>query len=657
MTSFPHGVRFACIMVGLLSITGFFSSGAFGQSRTTSALAGRVEDQNGAPIPAAHVEASSDALIGGKRVATTDSQGRFRFSEIPPGEYDVIVSIQGYKTVEVEDLRLSVGMTAEVPIKMTLYAGEETVEVREKSEAIDPTASSRPTILPREYLENIPTDRDTTHILNFAPGINIESAYGGAEESGIAYQMDGVDISDPQGGSPWAAFNYSLIEEVQLIGLGAPAEYGQFTGVVFNTITKSGGNAFSGSSEFFYTGKGLTSSNSGSEDLVSTIEDFQEGTLQVGGPIVKDKLWYFGSAQYVRDVRSEGGPIETQKDPRAFLKLTFQTSQNSILEGWVEYAHTRITGRNGDAFTPLEATTGENNPEVVGNVSWKSALTENTGLSIAYGGFSGYHHFDPYNGFDIPGHVDAETGFASVNAAQFGKVNRSRNQINASLTHHAADFLGYHDFKFGTEIEHSEIHDIYGYPGNAFFYDNEGPEEDPSTGQDDFFTLAFYGGGYNARGTNKRVSLFAQDSWRITPSFTLNPGVRLDINRGEVTGGNTVFKTNPIAPRIGFAWDIGAKGDSIFRAHYGRYYEALYASFYYYMDPGAFNPLITQRIFNTSGYTDTLTSIEGQQYAMDPNIKQPYLDEYIAGFDQQLPFGIGLSGTLIYRKTRILSRP
>ena len=82
--------------------------------------------------------------------------------------------------------------------------------------------------------------------MDLAPGINIESAFGGAEESGIAYQVDGVDISDPQGGAPWSFFNYSLIDEVELIGLGAPAEYGQFTGIVFNTITKSGSNEFNG---------------------------------------------------------------------------------------------------------------------------------------------------------------------------------------------------------------------------------------------------------------------------------------------------------------------------------------------------------------------------------------------------------------------------
>ncbi len=164
--------------------------------------------------------------------------------------------------------------------------------------------------------------------------------------------------------------------------------------MVFNTITKSGGNDFSGSAEIFYTGSGLSASNSEGTALSATIEKYMEGTLQVAGPILHDKLWYFVSAQYLRNDSSEGGPVETQDNPRLFSKLTWKTSQNSILSGWLEWAHTKIVGRDGDAFTPLEATTGEDNPEVVGNLSFNSTLSENSILTVAWGGYTGTHHFD-----------------------------------------------------------------------------------------------------------------------------------------------------------------------------------------------------------------------------------------------------------------------
>lgn len=644
--------RALVVVAGILLFAIWFARDAIAQSRTTCVLAGTVkEEEDDIVLPGATVVIQGPALMGGPQTAQSDLQGRFRFSEIPPGRYRITVTLDGFKTISVDGILISVGMTADIPIGMTPFAtGGETVTVKADTKLIDPTASSVTTALPLEFLTNIPSDRDPSHILDFAPGINLESAYGGAEESGNSYELDGVDISDPQAGAPWSFFNYSLIDQVQLIGLGAPAEYGQFTGVIFNTVTRSGSNDVHGAAELFYTGKNLNGPNSGPSDLSATIEKHAEGNVQIGGPISKDRLWYFAAAQYVNNKQSEGGPIETEKDPRLFLKLTYAPTKSSTLGGWIEWDHTKITGKDGDAFIPLEATTGENNPELVGNISWQSTLSQNSILSIAWGGYSGTHHFDPQNGFLTPGHVDASTGFASSNASQFGVVDRNRNQINASITYHTNRLItGYHDLKFGTEVERSVAHDRYGYPGGAFFSDNEGPEEDPSTGEDDFFTLAYYGGGYDAHGTGKRISLFAEDSWQITPRFTLNPGIRLDINRGEVPG-STVFKTNALAPRIGFAWDLGDDGKSILKAHYGRYYEALYSAYYYYMDPGAFNPLTTQRIFNVSGFKDTLTSIPGQKYAMDPNIKQPSMDQAIVGFDQQGPYGIILSGTLVYRK-------
>jgi len=643
-------------VLGFLVLTCFFLtaiwfSDAFAQSRTTGALAGMVENENeDSPLPTATVRIISPVLIGGPRTMSSDGRGRFRFAELPPGRYRITVTLPGYKTVSLEGIQISVGMTAEIPIEMTIYSGDQTVTVQADSKLIDPTTSVMQTVFPNEYLKNIPTDRDTSHILDLAPGINLESAYGGGEESGISYQIDGVDISDPQAGAPWAFFNYSVIDQVELVGLGAPAEYGQFTGAVFNIVTKSGTNNSSGQAEFFYTGDLLTASSTDA-DLTAGIEKQVEGNVQFGGAIRKDKLWYFAAAQYIHNEQSEGGPIETEKDPRGLFKLSFAPTKASTLDGWVEWSHTQIVGRDGDAFTPIEATTGEDNPEVVGHVSWKSILSGNSALSIDWGGYVGHHHFNPHGGFSLSGHVDAQSGFASINASQFGNVERNRNQVNASISHHVNHLIsGYHDFEFGTEIEHSKVHDRFGFPGNAFFSDNEGPEEDPSTKQDDLFTLAFLGGGYDAHGTGNRISLFAQDSWRITHRFTLNPGVRLDINRGKVSNGTTVYKTNPVAPRIGFAWDLGDDGHFIVRGHYGRYYEALYAAFYYYMDPGAFFPLTTERIFNSSGFSETLTSNSGQKYAMDPNIKHPRLDQYILGFDQQLPYGIVLSATAVYRR-------
>src|SRR5437870_1922789 len=143
------------------------------------------------------------------------------------------------------------------------------------------------------------------NLLNFAPGINNSSAYGGDASSGNGLLIDGVDTRDPSGGTAWTFYNYNIVEEVQFTGIGAAAEYGAFTGAVVNTITKSGGNRFSGLFDVIYTKSSLASSNApasaialnpnlGQVNKVNKLVDF---TTQISGPIIKDKLFVFASAQ------------------------------------------------------------------------------------------------------------------------------------------------------------------------------------------------------------------------------------------------------------------------------------------------------------------------------------------------------------------------
>ena len=115
----------------------------------------------------------------------------------------------------------------------------ETLVVTARPPSSTPAARRPPPTSTDDYLQNLPTGRFQPDVLNLAPGINHELRLRRRPDSGNAYQLDGVDISDPEGGTAWSFVNYNIIEEVQLVGLGAPAEYGGFTGVVFNSVTKS----------------------------------------------------------------------------------------------------------------------------------------------------------------------------------------------------------------------------------------------------------------------------------------------------------------------------------------------------------------------------------------------------------------------------------
>ena len=144
-----------------------------------------------------------------------------------------------------------------------------------------------------------------TGLLNAAPGINSSSGYGGQGSFGNALLLDGVDTRDPEGGSAWTFFNQNLIEEIQIGGLGAPAEYGGFTGAIINTVTKSGGNAFSGLFSMRYTNEDLASKNISAEQLDANAnlgnaamqKKLKDYTVQMGGPIKTNKAFFFASVQ------------------------------------------------------------------------------------------------------------------------------------------------------------------------------------------------------------------------------------------------------------------------------------------------------------------------------------------------------------------------
>ena len=219
---------------------------ARGQSKTTSAITGTIKGQDGGSVIGATVTIESPQLIGGARSAVTNDQGRFRFPEIAPGIYAITVVMPGYKTLKREDVRLPVGISLDLPLAVVKYVGEETVTVTGEPPAIDVTSPETKNVLSNEFLQNIPASQFQPSTLNLAPGINDSAAYGGASDTGVAWQIDGVDTSDPEAGSAWSFVNYNIIDQVELAGLGAPAEYGGFTGVVFNSTTKSGGNQLHG---------------------------------------------------------------------------------------------------------------------------------------------------------------------------------------------------------------------------------------------------------------------------------------------------------------------------------------------------------------------------------------------------------------------------
>jgi len=402
----------------LLVLSAWTPRALFAQAQTTSALTGTVTDSSGAVVPGATVSITSPSLIGGAHSSVTDSAGVYRFPSLQPGTYELTAELAGLRKVTRSNIRLPLGATITVDVAMGPVTATEAVTVNASSSMVDVKSSASNTQLDNELLQNLPTTRFQPDVIDLAPGITNSVAYGGTASSN-ALLIDGVDVSDPDGGSPWSFFNYNWIQEVQVVGLGANAEYGEFTGAAANSIVRSGGNRFSGLFEYLTERNNWVSDNTGNlpEDLRADfkpreIKTYWDSSAQLGGPLMKDKLWFFGGVQYFKRFdRPAGfnGPYTSEKDPRYIGKVNWAASQNVKLEGFYEWDKYNITGRGAGPDRPPETTVIEPRPRATGTHASRGRSTRRRCWMRAPAGTPGTTRSSPRRRRRARGHTPGST--------------------------------------------------------------------------------------------------------------------------------------------------------------------------------------------------------------------------------------------------------
>ena len=662
------------VVLSVLVIAGLVLLPAIGHAQIrTGALRGTVTDASGAVMPGVTIELTGAALIGGPKTAVTDERGQYRFPTLAPGTYSVAASLQGFQSVRREGIRVEVGSQFDVDFQLKITGVAEEVTVVGAPPLIDTSRSAMTTTVAPELVESTPITRFTFFDLAYmTPGVSTmrfdntaskASAFG-ASINENQYQLDGADLTAPQTGAAWAWPSTDIIEELQVIGLGASAEYGNYQGAVFNVITKSGSNTFSGNANFYFSSNALTGENATIDDQPYHRARYRDFSINGGGPILKDKMWFFGGFQKRQDWYSEPGtdpeaPKQTD-DKRFFGKITWQLSKSNKIVASLEYDGS-VLPRPVTVSQPYVTSGAEKSGQPVPNVEWTSVINDKTFFELRYAGFYGYDRWEPNSGTNnTPGHYDTATEVYSVNSTSWYDGNIWKNQLSGKLTRYISTGHGVHDVRAGVQYMNGGTDYKQGLSGGMEYYDYAGKP-------DELLVQTPYHGGDSSKMRNTGV--FIDDTWNINDRLGLTVGLRYDRSVGTVpdypqldsNGAETgvsihnpgdIVKWNSWSPRVGANIKFDKSGKTVGRVHYGRFYSFLQTRIFsslnravspstlYQLDPKTGNKV------SVISQTDPLVGIPELQ----DKLKAPYTDQISVGLDHQLLADLTVGGSFIYKK-------
>jgi hypothetical protein len=602
--------RFA--FIGLLALsTLLFALPAFAQGVQTGIITGTVVDTSDLVLPGVTVTVTSPALQG-VRSTVTDGNGVYVLRGLPPGVYDVTFELSGMRT-ERRTATVEVGKPAEVMATLGVEGIAETVVVTADTVASTITSTTVGANYTNKEIDVLPTGRTLQGIAALAPGLTTNTPNAGQVtiSGAFAYDnvflIDGVDVNDNLFGTANALFVEDAIEETQVLTSGISAEYGRFSGGVINAVTKSGGDIFSGSYRLNLTNDSWRdetpfedSRNIKRPDKTNKIH---EGT--VGGPILRSRLWFFGSGRMLKTETQTTLPKTgaifngSNDEKRGELKLTGTVAQNHTFTG----SYFRISRKNKrlGASWMIDPTIFENaefpndrwvagyrgvlSPRLFAEVRWsqKTFGFRNTGGtstalidSPIWMYSEGYLYNAPY--WDA---TDPE--------------DRNNFQVAGSLAYFlTTPSFGSHDLKGGVEIFNSKrtggnSQSATNYVFDAdFLADATGAPIYDTNGK--FIPLWIPGGALlehwiptrGAKVDIRTTSFFLQDSWKAGRNLSFDLGVRFEKVRGEATGDIVTVDTDTWVPRLAATYDIKGDGRFVAQATYawyaGKYSESQFAN-------------------------------------------------------------------------------
>jgi Carboxypeptidase regulatory-like domain/TonB dependent receptor len=620
-------VAVALVMTGLASAQERFGT-----------LTGVVTDQQGAAVPGVTIVVTN-VQTGEIRTFVTDGDGRYNAADLSPGRYTVAFELTGFSRVERTDINVLLGRTFDLSAQLRVGALTETVQVTaEAAPLVDVRSTTTAHNVTAEEFDRMPKSRTFQSVAMAAPSVNQGTIEGGIQVNGAsgsenAFTVDGVVTNSLINGQSRQNAVFEYLQEVQVKTVGIPAEFGGALGGVVSAVTKSGGNTFRGETHFYYEGSALGAAPP-RRLVLNPVDDRSVGYFQdskptdrrneiggsVGGPIIRDRLFFFGSISprfnhNVTPYNFSNGtePDEVTRDQTimsAFGKVTYSLGRlradfSSLFTPTTSEGTLLTTGLNGfgSDFSAISRSANEVQKQRGYEISQRN-LSGNVDVTLSNASFASFkvgHFYDNYTDTGIPNTtsytyqssslglpivppaLQGGVGFNNTPMSQITNFDRTKRTFFNADYNQAFSAGGLHTLKAGAGIQRTVNEVDKTYPGGFvyIFWDRAFTSSVPGVGSNRG-TYGYYE--VNDRGTAGTaganiISLYVQDSWTMNSRLTVNLGVRTENEkipsfRPDVQKYGIEFGfADKIAPRLGAAFDVRGDGRMKIFGSWGRYYD------------------------------------------------------------------------------------
>jgi hypothetical protein len=589
---------------------------------------GTVTDNTGAVLPGVTVTASSPALIQ-PQVQVTGADGSYRFLALPPGVYEIDFDLTGFQRVQRQDVRVVINQTLSVDMQLQVATLQETVTVTGDSPVVDTSTTAMGTNFTKELLTEIPNARDVWAAMAQAPGMQMTTFDVGGSNTGTQTgfrtygfdtqnqtRLEGIDTTEGTAANA-GYFDFGSFEEFQVGGAGADSS-AFAAGAVLSISVKSGGDRFRGTfySDFLNEStisdnvpEFLRTANTPDDNDHFTRTALTRGNPvkkqydingDLGGPIVKQKAWFFVSYrlndQY-KYILGLGDEVERSKLSNPYtMKGTFQVNRNNQIIGYLNKRE-KLQDKRGISLTvPLSAAYYQSSRNYPWKAEWTSVLGSRAFLDVLYGNWYNFFPLRPvrdyglYDGPWTPPRQDTATLVWSNTGGNNGYQDQKRYkpQFYTTLSYFKDGWKGSHDFRFGFDWKRDRRSLFNDQPFDIWYRDNNG-----ALSQVDLYNS-------NVTGINDvyYTAGWVNDTWKLTNRLTLNVGARfeayqdswpeqsIDPNGHPALAGwtdpayqsfvaartvqpQTVSRTNTVSPKVGFAYDLTGDNRTVLKGFYG----------------------------------------------------------------------------------------